>query len=407
MTVIADRTGAELPYEVKTEFNIDKSLQHPNIYYFLLDGTVGFGSLEKYFNYDTSNIERALNDRGFVINKDAWLGAGYTNDALLCLMSPQLYDSLLTPYYSNTYDTVIYERGQKINVDFNKLGIDINDIFAINSNTEITNAFLQAKYNEATISWPPIMLNKDKYYNLEAADFPVLIGKADISVNLYNFTDLLTQSSILSIAREPILLCANTLTYKPEDYKLPQYEDIVNEIMDPNTYSPEDRGAWEQLYIRFIADIILTVDSPKFVFIHDMIAHSPFYCDENGIALEPDLLPDHWWGDVTKYLPQYKYSEKVMVKLVDLVLRHDPDAIIVLQADHGIHYDGHFWEGTDYTVKEINDMSFNVFSAVRVPEKYGILAEPLEPLNITRWLVNNYVGQNYEYVPKERSERPQ
>jgi phosphoglycerol transferase MdoB-like AlkP superfamily enzyme len=209
------------------------------------------------------------------------------------------------------------------------------------------------------------------------------------------------------VARAPIMKYANTTTHKSEVHEIPQYEDIVKETIDPNSQFVGwiGFGGWDvRVYPRLIADTLLAMDSPKFVFIHNLIFHVPFYYDENGIALDP--VPDNMY-DVANYLPQYKYAEKVLTKLIDIILQYDPDAVIVLQGDHGIHYDPTYWDDTGYTIKEINDMSFNVFSAVRIPEKYGHLDEPLEPLNITRWLVNNYVGPNYEYVPEERSKRPQ
>jgi hypothetical protein len=38
-------------------------------------------------------------------------------------------------------------------------------------------------------------------------------------------------------------------------------------------------------------------------------------------------------------------------------------------------------------------------SAVRIPPQYGKLSQPLDPLDIARYLVNNFVGKgNYDYL---------
>jgi hypothetical protein len=43
-------------------------------------------------------------------------------------------------------------------------------------------------------------------------------------------------------------------------------------------------------------------------------------------------------------------------------------------------------------------MQNQVMSAVRIPETWGGLQEPLDPLDISRVLVNRYVGSNYAMV---------
>jgi hypothetical protein len=43
-------------------------------------------------------------------------------------------------------------------------------------------------------------------------------------------------------------------------------------------------------------------------------------------------------------------------------------------------------------------MQNQVMSAVRIPEIWGGLEKPLDPLDISRVLVNRYVGKNYELV---------
>jgi len=40
-------------------------------------------------------------------------------------------------------------------------------------------------------------------------------------------------------------------------------------------------------------------------------------------------------------------------------------------------------------------MQNQTINAVRIPEKYGGLESPVEPLNITRLLINSFVGKNY------------
>jgi hypothetical protein len=45
--------------------------------------------------------------------------------------------------------------------------------------------------------------------------------------------------------------------------------------------------------------------------------------------------------------------------------------------------------------EDVRIMQNQVMSAVRIPEKWGGLDEPLDLLNISRVLANRYAGRNY------------
>ena len=87
--------------------------------------------------------------------------------------------------------------------------------------------------------------------------------------------------------------------------------------------------------------------------------------------------------------------------MIDLILEADPDAVIVLQADHGLHM---------YTAEQIErvlgagsatNIWNSVFSAIRVPAQYQTSDEQYalaNPLNISRYIVNRFVGENYSYL---------
>jgi len=88
------------------------------------------------------------------------------------------------------------------------------------------------------------------------------------------------------------------------------------------------------------------------------------------------------------------------MNLVDMVLARDPQAVIVLQADHGLHLvqKERMMSDLSITEEELDHLYNGVFSAVRIPEPYGKLDAPLAPLNISRELVNRFVGENYDYL---------
>jgi hypothetical protein len=117
--------------------------------------------------------------------------------------------------------------------------------------------------------------------------------------------------------------------------------------------------------------------------------------------------------DVRLYQPQHKYAIKQMMAQVDIILENDSDAVIVIQADHGIHcygmpsigFDFEEMEKRGYGLQDQLNLTFQVISAVRIPPQYGKLTAPLDPLDIARYLVNHYVGQNYDYLYYQEEEQ--
>ena len=106
--------------------------------------------------------------------------------------------------------------------------------------------------------------------------------------------------------------------------------------------------------------------------------------------------------DPENYPEQHRFSAAFLRRMITRIVESDPDAVIVVQADHGLH-------GT--TEAQIYrafgkgavpaDLWNHTISAVRVPLKYRNGNEERmrnSPLNISRYLINSFVGRgNYEY----------
>jgi len=89
---------------------------------------------------------------------------------------------------------------------------------------------------------------------------------------------------------------------------------------------------------------------------------------------------------------------------VDTVFEENPNAVIILQADHGFHSQltqSHLLN-QGYSLDQVIELNHSVFSAVRIPPEYGVLDAPIAPLNITRELVNRFVGENYTLLPMRK-----
>lgn len=174
-------------------------------------------------------------------------------------------------------------------------------------------------------------------------------------------------------------------------------EDQLNQIL-PSGYVGNG-VADDSKMLRSLYDILYRGDQDqKLVIIHDFMTHAPYNMDENG-------APTGHGNSIKPmdYYPQHVFSAKVLVGMVDMILAADPYAVIVIQSDHG---EGAASEeeiksafGEDADAPELWN---GTMSAIRVPEKYRTGEEHYAtetPLNISRYLVNSFVGQNYEYLP--------
>ena len=134
--------------------------------------------------------------------------------------------------------------------------------------------------------------------------------------------------------------------------------------------------------------------------IYNDFAHVGYTHDEFGSRIQPTV-------DVSQYLREYLFSEKIILYYVDKILAHDSDAIIIVLGDHGPH-SGNFEGYAEFFASDSRSSEYkgHVLSAVRIPEKYQTEDYPeaiQNPRNIVRYLVNSYVGENYEYIPWEET----
>jgi len=137
--------------------------------------------------------------------------------------------------------------------------------------------------------------------------------------------------------------------------------------------------------------------------------------DESPHFLWKELLythMNHVWrhdpyasrGDPTAihvYPLAFEEAAKRMLYLVDVAIERNPNTVIVLQADHGFHrYRTQLYLlDQGYNMEQVLELIHSVFSAIRIPPKYGGLDTPIAPLNISRELINRFVGENYTLLP--------
>jgi hypothetical protein len=194
-----------------------------------------------------------------------------------------------------------------------------------------------------------------------------------------------------------------------------KYQDNKPTIMNPvlteeelkNTLLHND-GISESAYIADALKYTLTDSRPRFTVVFDILAHTPWLFNEDGKKRADEADEKNY--EIMSYPADHRYAAKVLINLIDMILRNDPEAVIVLQADHGpkCPFEEVQFAKNFRNPNAIIDLLNNVMSAIRVPKQFRNGEESYassNPLNVSRYIVNNFVGRNYEYISTDMQNR--
>ena len=366
------------------EFNINKSLPTPNIYWFHMDGMLNFTDMEYFFNMPQEKLRQQLNERGFVINEDAKFNAFNTMFGTSALLSPTFHDNYLGALLAEKSGELHWERSEVLHDTFERDDISLVDDIA--PFHELFTAFLLSDYEVVLIA------NYDERVHVPLGHFYRLGGEDHINDAPYTANSILQlelEGHFLQSAHDLVTLLGyatpipSWLTFEIKDSQfewvsIPEYNEEIDRLTKNSRNLPHERQLYRSLIDSF------TIEVPRLTYMATLFTHA-----------------SSWdWNRVDLYPTEHEYAGNVMITMIDMILEEDPAAIIVLQADHGFHThktqvrlleDG-------FSEEEVAHLANSVMSAVRIPQQYGGLAEPLHPLNITRELVNRFVGQNYQLL---------
>lgn len=376
---------------IKTDFNIDSTVtDRPNVYWLHCDSMLGFDAYEKYFGDNQAEFEQNLQARGFAVNRSAMFEGGHTTTVCLpSLTCPDFYDEYVTPRIVDGHLETWMGHPD---------GIALQSVAStMRANLEITSAFRSIGYTVAlnTANWSGGIYFADADEKYESPDGIVITRSIDqrtggIRTANAGGTENFTEAFIrpLRWAMDKI----KSITEAPE---------IVARVNGEKV----NRAAGATLSVVYADPLIAPGDGKeRFVFIVFNDAHTPFDINENGEWItEGNTNP-------LDYEPAHRFSQKVVLTMIDSIVAKDPNAVIIIQADHGLH--GNTREdfvtafGEDAQEKELWNC---VISAIRVPEQYQNGEESYaagNPLNMSRYLVNRFVGKNYEYLPANEPLEP-
>lgn len=381
-------------YDYEIDFETDDEKDTPNIYWIHCDGMMTSETIKKYFNGASEILNIYLRNNDFYNNTDATLVNGHrTMRSLVALLNPYYYDQFYGEYLNDLEKQLM---GKKKNTDFI---VNYYELTEKRLNNELFQALEEKGYETIAIADynSHTALYTDHYYDY----FHYLVlgdptkqlryfKKGDNSKFALNLQIELTHNGVLysnSILND-LLNTRNVLNYDVVDYN----------DMNLNSYPfTRDTKYWYSKAVIKAIDESFDENKNQFTFIDYKLNHYPLTFTSGG-----SLLKANAQNSLDSYLGNYVYSSYLLLETLKYIKTVDENAVVILQADHGIHS----FENEDI-MKELNvdekglqEIRNSVMSAIYVPEKYRNGEEIYldNPLNISRYLVNNFVGENYQYL---------
>ena len=75
--------------------------------------------------------------------------------------------------------------------------------------------------------------------------------------------------------------------------------------------------------------------TPKFCFMHFVAPHPPFIFDREGKIRAKHQFAEHSWEPKELYTDQLVYVNKQIKKLVESIVKSNPNTVVIIQSDHG------------------------------------------------------------------------
>jgi len=344
--VIADGSTAEVSAAPAPNATGDFA-RRPNIYFFLLDAYARQDTLED-IGFENGEFLDAMAERGFSLVPDSY--ANY----------PKTFLSLGTTFNMD----YLVEAGE------GTVGPSRDYHLLLSGNNNTVNRlkangyrFLLAAHSTNTCNgFEDLCIRGDRDIGL--------LSVGELEINLLQMT--------------PVFVVANR--FFPH---LLGFKDIIPETIEATVrrevYGP---GA--------------SAGVPTFLFYHNLAAHGSQYgkgCDAFAPYDRP-LEAVHRTKDIKLYLTTIGCLNQKIIDLTDAIIERDPEAILIIQSDHGLSLDK--WrEYEEWTPQDLQ-FRFGVLNLMRLPEDCRDQLYPtMSPVNTFRLLFACLAGEAPDFLPDE------
>ncbi len=142
-------------------------------------------------------------------------------------------------------------------------------------------------------------------------------------------------------------------------------------------------------------------DSPTLTLGYIQCPHIGFVVDRDGNYLPGYAWSD--WRDPQYYLGQLEYTNRRILSAVQAIRAHDPEAVIILQSDHGARLSKHRQDLYNIPYQEADLIhEHNILNAVCLPGQ-ELSIEGLSGINTLRTVLNTVYGTDYEMLTWKES----
>ena len=266
----------------------------PNIYYFILDEAGDFTTMERYYDIPVQEnpYYQYCQKKGFSISLDS---TSYTNRSIYCIANLFSLGYVCTPE-TTSEEARIYSFS----------GGWFNDLHALGYQT----------YQVST--------HTSHYLQLKELTDPSFAEELLCSVTFdgSSMLDLFIDTSILSLIKE---FYGDGISFIDEFgssiFKM-RLKRVSDFYADPSNY---------------------TFDAPMAIHTYLLPPHTPFFIDAEGNTVSTKYRCN--WIDQKYYRNQWFYMEQYLEEILDNIFKYDPNAIIIVQSDHGVR--GGLWQ-TEY-----------------------------------------------------------
>lgn len=308
--------------------------EQPNVYYFLFDEYGGYHNLKQYYDFDNSPFLRELEERGFNVSYDSRNTEAVNTDTIM----PNL-----------------------LNLDY---VVKVEDPWRM-KNDEMQNFYLGELFRQ-------------NGYQVNLINHVDYLGDQGCRVLTKNQTrrtisEYLMRNSLYNKSEKARELLENFFVV---DYGA-NYRQGLDNALEMGLKSPELTEG-KTLTVGYI-----------------QCPHSPTMVGPNGEELP---YATGWrWTDHSLYLGQVEFINKYILQLVDAIQEQDPEAMIILQSDHGNRYAIHMlqlkvWE--EYDPHAENQYMQNILNCVYYQGKsYPIEGET--GINTMRMMLREVFGADF------------
>jgi hypothetical protein len=338
--------------EPSPQAGLDASGRRPDILYVVLDRYAGAPTLAREYGFDNEPFLGELEQRGFVVARDAW--ANYFKTAL-SLASSLSMEFLDTARFSATGPAA-----------FDPIHRALRDHLAV----PVTLKSLGYEYVHIASYWEPTATNVDADFVLRYQD------ATEFEAAVRSTTALMLLEPPEPPDRDPETIHFPTLARETTHFAFDTLEDAASR------------------------------PGPTFVMAHILVPHPPYVFDVDGSL--PTADESRQRSEEERYVRQLQWTNQRVLQMLDRLLAV-PQAerpVIVLQADEGPFPDGYRFGGADFPWLEATPAEvahkFGILNALHLPGIHPAesgVTDRTSPVNNFRIVLNAYFDADLPLLP--------